>query len=56
METVQGPSYLIHKERSLKKYPRLRYPQQTRKLPLYFSQAVRETYLKFSAEKKAEIG
>ena len=34
METIQGPSCLIHKERSRKKYPRLRYPQQTRKLPL----------------------
>ena len=37
METIQGPTYLIHKERSWKKYPRLQYPQQTRKLQLYFS-------------------
>ena len=41
--------------------PRLRYPQQTRKLQLYFShqlpavKAVRGTYLKISAEKEAEI-
>ncbi len=27
METIRGPSCLIHAERSWKKYPRLRYPQ-----------------------------
>ena len=37
METIQEPTYLIHKEHSQKKYPRLQYPQQTRKLQLYFS-------------------
>ena len=32
METLQRPTYLICKERSLKKYPRLRYSQQTQKI------------------------
>ena len=45
METIQGQSYLIHKERSRKKYPRLRYPQQTQKLPLYFSHQLLECRL-----------
>ena len=57
METIQGLSYLIHNERS-RKYPRLRYPQVTRKLPLYFSHQLpaRRQSGERSAEKKAEIG
>ncbi len=31
METIRGPSCLIHAERSRKKYPRLRYPQLARR-------------------------
>ena len=58
METIQEPTYLIHKEHSQNKYPCLRYPQQTRKLQPSTpgTKAIGETYLQISAEKKMEMG
>ena len=58
MDSIRGPSYQIHKERSPNKYPRPRFLQQTPK-PLYFRHLPgvqgQGAYLKMSVE-KVEIG